>query len=80
MSEWSLIELEQKIICERTGTAWDPVTPNSLIAFNTSLFTSIQPVNGLRHPKEGPIDGLYLWSGGDIPDDNLFFEPIMSNI
>lgn len=56
--------------------AWDPVTPNSLIAFNKSLFTPIQPINGLRHPKEGNIDGWYLWSGGDIQDDIHFFEPI----
>jgi len=35
------------------------------------------PINGLRHPKHGFIDGWYLWAGDEIPrtDDN-FFKPL----
>ena len=41
------------------------------------MFTDTQPINGLRHPRQGKIDGWYLWSGGEIPqDDNNFFNPI----
>ena len=48
-----------------------------MVAFNSSLFTNVQPINGLRHKKEGTIDGWYLWSGDEIPqDDKDFFKPI----
>lgn len=55
---------------------WAPLAPNSLVAFNDSLFSSLAPINGLRHPKQAKIDGWYLWSGGEIPDDEDFFKPI----
>jgi len=54
-----------------------PVEQNSLIAFNESLLTKTEPVNGLRHPKHGIIDGWYLWSGAEISqDDDEFFKPL----
>jgi len=76
MLEWNSIEMDQKVVCERVGTAWLAVAPNSLVAFNDSLLSSVLPINGLRHPKQVRIDGWYLWSGGEIPDHEDFFKPI----
>jgi len=73
MLEWSFIEEEQKMVCESLGVAWNPIETHSLIAFNESLFTSIKPINGLRHPKQAVIDGWYLWGGSEIPDDEHYF-------
>ena len=74
---WEIFENEQKEICERNDLAWVSVNPNSMVAINDSLFTTSQPINGLRHPKEGNIEGWYMWSGEDIPQDrDDFFHPI----
>ena len=77
MDSWDSILQQQKEICKGLQAKWVPVDKNSLIGFNESIFSSRQPVNGLRHPKHGQIDGWYLWSGEEIPqsDDN-FFQPI----
>jgi hypothetical protein len=77
MNDWTSIQQQQKAICERLKVSWSPVDLDSLIAFNDSLFSTTKPVNGLRHPKHGNIDGWYLWSGGDIsPSNNDFFKPL----
>jgi hypothetical protein len=77
MIDWNLIQQEQRTLCEKLKIDWTPVDRNSLIAINDSLFSSKQPVNGLRHPKQENIDGWYLWSGDAIPqDDNEFFKPL----
>ena len=77
MSDWNLIQQEQRALCEKLKIEWMPVDINSLIAFNSSLFSSTQPVNGLRHPKQEIIDGWYLWSGDAIPQDDIdFFKPL----
>lgn len=54
--------------------AWTPVEIDSFIGFNASLFSSVMPINGLRHPKHGNIEGWYLWSGNsEIPQTNVDF-------
>ncbi|MEZ4811183.1 MAG: hypothetical protein R2819_12555 [Allomuricauda sp.] len=48
-----------------------------LIAINESIYNSIEPINGLRHPAEGNVTGWYIWSGGEIPQGQEdFFKPI----
>lgn len=77
MKNWTNIEQEQIEVCKRHNLLYTPIDLNLMIAINESLFSSLQPINGLRHPKENKIDGWYLWSGGEIPQDNNdFFIPI----
>jgi hypothetical protein len=77
MSGWNQIRKQQKELCDKLKVDWTPIDENSLIAFNDSLLSTIMPMNGLRHPKEGIIDGWYLWSGAEIPQDNIeFFKPL----
>jgi hypothetical protein len=77
MSSWLHIQDQQKSMCDKLKIDWTPVDINSLVAFNESLLTSISPINGLRHPKQGAIDGWYLWSGGEIPQtEDYFFKSI----
>ncbi|MDQ4141539.1 MAG: hypothetical protein M3142_13600 [Bacteroidota bacterium] len=48
-----------------------------MIVINESIFSTLQPINGLRHVKQERMDGWYLWSGREIPqDDDSFFKPI----
>ncbi len=77
ISDWNNIQHQQKAICDKLKIDWVPVDINAMIAFSESLLSDILPINGLRHPKTDNIDGWYLWSGGNIPqDDNNFFKPI----
>ena len=77
MKTWNDIEQEQKDVCKRLNLSWTPVDKKLMIAFNNPLVLGNQPINGLRHPKENNIDGWYLWSGGEIPQDEVdFFKPI----
>ncbi|KAA3438233.1 immunity protein Imm33 domain-containing protein [Rufibacter hautae] len=77
MKTWIQIEAEQKEICKKLDLTWTPVDERLMIAINKSIFSNVQPINGLRHPKQESISGWYLWSGGEIPqDDNNFFQPI----
>lgn len=77
MNNWNLIQHQQKEICSKLKIDWTPVNINSLIAINDSLFSTLNPINGLRHPKHGTIDGWYLWRGGDIPQNDIeFFKPM----
>ncbi len=77
MSNWNHIQHQQKAICDKLKIDWTPVDINSMIVFNESLLSDILPINGLRHPKTDNIDGWYLWSGGEIPqNDNEFFKPL----
>ncbi|MEI9911886.1 MAG: hypothetical protein WDO71_20940 [Bacteroidota bacterium] len=76
MNDWSFIQQEQESLCNKLKVTWSPVEIDSLIAINDSIFSSTQPINGLRHPIHGTIEGWYLWSGGEIPQyDNDFFKP-----
>ena len=76
IDSWQEIENEQRKLCNRLNLIWTPFDTQLMIAFNTSLLTKCQPINGLRHPRNGNIDGWFLWSGGEIPnDDETFFQP-----
>lgn len=75
--DWHNIHEEQKALCKKYGVDWTPVHENMFIAVNESLWSKAQPINGLRHPKQTKIDGWYLWSGGEIPQNiNDFFKPL----
>jgi len=77
MTTWNDIELQQKEVCKRFNLLWTPVDKTLMIAINNSLFSDTKPINGLRHPRGKNIDGWYLWSGEEIPqNENDFFKPI----
>ncbi len=77
MTDCNLIIQDQKAICKKLKVEWTPVDINSLIAFNDSLLSATNPINGLRHPKHGKTDGWYLWSGEEInQSDNDFFKAL----
>jgi hypothetical protein len=77
MNEWNDIQQQQQAICKTLNVTWTPISINSMIAFNESLLSDTKPINGLRHPGTETIAGWYLWSGGDIPQqDDEFFKPV----
>jgi hypothetical protein len=75
--DWEDIYLEQQKICKKNGLDWNPVDREMMVAINNSLLKITNPINGLRHPEQGKIDGWYLWSGLEIPqENNNFFSPV----
>lgn len=77
MNEWNDIQQQQKAICKKLNLNWTPVNINSMIAFNDSLLLDTKPIDELRHPSTQSIAGWYLWSAGDIPqEDDEFFKPV----
>ena len=62
-----------KGIVPKLNINWTPVERDSLIAFNDSLFSSTQPINGLRHPKKEKMDGWFYGVG-------VHFRKMMKNI
>ena len=75
MHDWNSILQEQIAICTKLKLEWTPVRTDSLIAVNDSLFTATQPINGLRHPRHGTIEGWYLWRS-EMQEENDFFKPL----
>jgi len=47
-----------------------------MVGVAKDLFDKKPPIDGLRHAPEGQSNGWYFWTGGEIPDDPTFFEPI----
>jgi hypothetical protein len=77
LNSWHKIQQQQKELYNKLKVDLTPVDKTALIAFNDSLLSAVKPINGLRHSKQGVMDGWYLWSGGGIPqDNNEFFKPL----
>ena len=64
---------KQKEICEKYKSKWNPINIKLMIGCSTDL--SADPINALRHPKEGITTGWYIWSG-EWSDKSDFFKPI----
>ena len=63
----------QKTICEKYESKWNPINKKLMVGCSTDLLSD--PINGLRHPKEGITTGWYIWSG-EWSDNTDFFKPI----
>ncbi|WP_308994005.1 hypothetical protein QLS71_015335 [Mariniflexile litorale] len=70
---WNVHIDRQKEICEKYQSKWNPINKKLMIGCSIDLLSD--PINGLRHPKEGITTGWYIWSG-DWSDKNDFFKPM----
>ncbi|MCL5130604.1 MULTISPECIES: hypothetical protein [Flavobacteriaceae] len=71
---WNVHIDRQKAICEKYKSKWNPINKRLMVGCSTDLLSD--PLNGLRHPKEGIITtGWYIWSG-EWSDNADFFKPI----
>ena len=71
-------EGQQKAVCERHGTAFDP--PSGFEKVGIALSTlHLEPLNGLRHRPEGGTSGWYIWGGSDLSTAPDFFQPLLSD-
>ncbi len=66
------IEL-QKLTCKKYNSDFTPIDEKLFIGISSNL--ELEPLNGLRHPKHGKMDGWYIWSG-EWSDEDDFFKPL----
>ena len=65
---------EQKEVCKKAKLNFVETDMELIAGVSETLFTSTQPVHGLRHPIEKGTCGWYLWSGEYSSADD-FFKP-----
>ena len=63
----------QKSICAKYSSKFNPINRYLFLGVATNL--EFEPINGLRHPEHGTMNGWYIWSG-EWSDANNFFNPI----
>jgi hypothetical protein len=72
------IEIQQRLICEKYGASYKELNWSLIVGVADNLTDDIiQPINALRHPKEGETNGWYLWRGDDFPvSQSDYFKPV----
>jgi len=63
----------QKSICKKYNSDFTPMDGQLFIGLGTEL--EFEPVNGLRHPVHGTMNGWYIWSG-EWSNSYDFFKPV----
>ncbi|WP_298537896.1 hypothetical protein [uncultured Algibacter sp.] len=63
----------QKRICEKYNSDFTQIDEKLFIGVATDL--ELEPINGLRHPKHGKMNGWYIWTGEWSNSDD-FFKPL----
>jgi hypothetical protein len=70
----SEISTQQREIFSRFGAEYEPLDLDLVLAISKNFLSGVLPLNGLRHPREGHVCGLYLWAGEEWSDALDFFE------
>ena len=72
-NDWNIHINKQKEICIKNKSNWIPINKKLMVGIANDLTKN--PLNGLRHPKEGITTGWYIWTG-EWSDKDDFFKPI----
>ena len=66
---------EQETIAARFGALFVPVGADEMagVALET---LALEPLNALRHPREGVACGWYIWGGEELSQEPTFFKPL----
>lgn len=70
------IEISQKKVCEKYGTAYQPSPSEMKVGISPNVREGVMPINGLRHLPEGDTTGWYIWAGEELSSDADFFNPL----
>lgn len=73
-NQWNLHINRQKQICEKYQSKWNPINKKLKIGVGGSDL-NVDPIHGLRHPKENGTTGWYIWTG-EYSETEDFFKPI----
>ncbi|WP_425629896.1 immunity protein Imm33 domain-containing protein [Cellulophaga lytica] len=60
-------------MCAKYGSNFNPINIKLFIGIGADM--EYEPINGLRHPEHGTMNGWYIWCG-EFSDSDDFFKPI----
>jgi hypothetical protein len=69
------LEEQQRSYCKQLKAQCVIPDPNSRVGFAIETQGRL-PINGLRHPPEGNMNGWYLWGGEELPSGDDAFSPV----
>jgi hypothetical protein len=68
---------KQEELCHKLGVDVFITSSNLRVGISRDFKQNKIPINGLRHPPHGNMNGWYLWLGEiDFPDYPDYFEPV----
>ena len=56
----------QRDVCSRFGVRWYESPDHLKVGVTKDVQAGRQPINGLRHPRQGDTTGWYIWAG-EVP-------------
>ena len=68
-------EKEQREFCETRECECLPSSLHSKLGFATDTEGRL-PINGLRHPLQGDMNGWYIWCGDELSSEPNFFSAL----
>jgi len=69
------IEVAQRRLCEQHAVAYVASSPDSKTGFALTSKGEL-PINGLRHPPIGAMNGWFVWCGEQFSEERDFFAPL----
>ena len=69
-NNWNVHIDKQKELCVKYNSDWNPINKKLMIGSSNNLDSD--PINGLRHPKEGNATGWYIWTGKYSESEDFF--------
>lgn len=69
------LEEQQQSYCKELNERCVPLSPDSRVGIALETQGKV-PINGLRHPPEGNMNGWYLWPGEQFPSAADAFSPV----
>jgi hypothetical protein len=69
------VDPAQVAVCQRFGAEFQSSEAHLKVGLALNTLGK-QPLNGLRHRREGDTSGWYIWAGGEIGSEDDFFDPV----
>lgn len=66
----------QAAVCARFGVAPYPAPEALKVGVARNVREGVLPLNGSRCRPEGGTTGWYIWAGGEMSEDAVFFVPL----
>ena len=63
-------------MCQKVSAAFNPPIPGSKVGISRDVTSTIQPLNGLRHPPDKATSGWFIWRGPELSTAADYFQPM----
>ena len=73
--DYRIISELQMSFCREHGSEYVPTPGGSKLGYALST-KGRRPINGLRHPLTGDVNGWFIWCGEEYSEAQDFFAPL----